>query len=51
VPEPTSTTPPPTPPRGIQTREFEDFIIGVIAGAVAIAVLVLLYYLTKRKIH
>jgi len=48
-PEPTSTTPPPTPPREIPTRQFEDFIIGGIAGAVAIAVLILLYCLTKRK--
>jgi len=48
-PEPTPTTPPPTPPKGIQTRQFEDFIIGAIAGTIAIAVLVLLYYFTKRK--
>lgn len=48
VPDPTP-TPPPTPPRGIPTRQFEDFIIGFVAGTVAIAVLVLLYYLTKRR--
>ena len=48
VPEPTP-TPPPTPPRGILTREFEGFIIGGVAGTVAVAVLVLLYYFTKRK--
>jgi hypothetical protein len=55
-PEPTSTpeptpTPLPTPPRGegMQAKQLMDFIIGGIASAVAIAVLVLLYYLTKRK--
>ena len=54
TPEPTPTftsEPLPTPPRGegIQTIQLMDFIIGVVAGAVAIAFLVLLYYFTKRK--
>ena len=48
--EPT-TTPPPTPPKGegMLEKQLMDLIIGGIAGAVAIAVLVLLYYITKRK--
>ena len=48
VPEPTP-SPPSTPPREIPTRQFEDFIIGGIAGAVAIIILVLLYHFTRRK--
>jgi hypothetical protein len=54
TPEPTptpteETTPLPTINTGPSTYYFDDFLIGGIAGAVAIAVLVLLYYLTKRK--
>ena len=55
-PEPTPTptpseeaTPLPTINTGPSHYYFDDFLIGGIAGAVAIAVLVLLYYLTKRK--
>ena len=48
VPEPT-TTPLPTINTGPSPYYFDDFLIAGIAGAVAIAVLVLLYYLTKRK--
>ena len=44
-------TPPPTPPRGegVQEKQLMDTLIALIAGTVAIAFLVLLYYLTKRK--
>jgi hypothetical protein len=49
VPEPTSSTPPPTPPRGEQVLVFDNFLVWGIAGAVAVAVLILLIYLIKRK--
>jgi hypothetical protein len=48
VPEPT-TTPLPTINTGPSSYYFDDFIFGGIAGAVAIAVLVLLLYFIKRK--
>jgi len=54
TPEPTptpseETTPLPTINTGPSSYYFDDFLIGGIAGAVAIAVLVLLFYFTKRK--
>ena len=44
-------TPPPTPPKGegMQTKQLIDTIVVVIAGAVGIAGVVLLYYLVKRQ--
>jgi hypothetical protein len=52
TPSPTSTsTPEPTPTinTGPSAYYFDDFIVAGVAGAVAIAFLVLLFYLIKRK--
>jgi hypothetical protein len=50
TPTPTKeTTPLPTINTGPSPYYFDDFIIGGIAGAVAIIILVLLYHFTRRK--
>jgi hypothetical protein len=50
TPEPTpEQTPLPTINTGPAPYYYDDFLIGGIAGSVAIAALVLLYYFTKRK--